>query len=422
MNTIVRLPYGNSTIELVLPDRKRGYHILKCQSITALKNPERAIRDALRQPIRCRGLQDRIGKEDKVVIITTDNTRHCPDHIIVPAILAELGSIVPPKNITIIIGLGLHAPLDRSELVKKLGQTVVDNYKVINHDPQQTVNLGVTSRGIPVEVNTRVIAADFRISTGFIEPHFFAGFSGGRKSIMPGVSSATAIRHNHGYKMISDPNSRAGMLEGNPVHEDMLEQAKLAKLDFVVNVLLNREKQITHVFAGDPWMAHQQGCEEEKRAATVEIDRLADITILSNSGAPLDLDFYQTCKAIDTAAAITRDGGIIIAVSSCYDGLGPESFTALHTTSCSPEEVLEKICYGKAVGVSWQNQILARAQLTHQVYLLSKLEDDEVRQMKVTPIHSVEEGLTTALEAMGNDADVVIIPEGPLVLPVLKKA
>jgi nickel-dependent lactate racemase len=422
MNTTIQFPYGNSRIEVVFPERKKGYRVLTGRSASALKDPAKVIREALKNPLGCPGLKDLIGKNDKIVIITTDNTRHCPDEIIVPVILAELADIVPPQNIAIMIALGLHPPLSHEELIRKLGKKVVDNYEVINHNPEQTVNLGTTTRGTPVEVNTRVVGADFRISTGFIEPHFFAGFSGGRKSISPGVSSAAAIRYNHGYKMIADPNTRAGILEGNPVHEDMVEQAKMAKLDFIVNVLLNREKQITHVFAGDPWLAHQEGCDEEKRAATAEIDCEADVTILSNSGAPLDLDFYQTCKAIDTASSITRNGGIIMAVSSCYNGLGPESFTALHATSCSAEEVLENICYGKAAGVSWQNQILARAQLTHQIYLLSKLDDDQVRQMKVTPIHSVEEGLAMALAALGNNAVIAIIPEGPLVLPVLKKS
>jgi len=422
VNATVQLPYGHDIINVVLPDRRNGYHILTGRSVPALETPEKAIRKALTKPIGCPGLKNLIKKGDRVILITTDNTRHCPDHIIVPVILDELAEIIPPQNITILVALGLHQPLSQAELVQKLGKSVVDNYEVVNHDPGQTVNLGVTTRGAPVEVNSRVIAADFRISTGFIEPHFFAGFSGGRKSILPGVSSAAAIRHNHGYKMIADPRTRAGILAGNPVHEDMVEQARIAKLDFIVNVLLNSEKRITHVFAGDPFLAHQKGCAEEKRLVEAVLDRPTDITILSNSGAPLDLNFYQTCKAIDTASLITREGGIIIAVSACYNGPGPSAFTALHTDACSPQEVLDKISRCQVVGVSWQNQILARVQLTHRVFLLSRLKDDLVRQMKVTPIHSVEEGLTLALATLGNDADVTVIPEGPLVLPVIKKA
>jgi lactate racemase len=420
--TTLQLPYGDSFVEFILPERPKGYHVLSDKPGPALENPEKAILEALNIPIGSPALLDCLDKNDRVVIIVTDNTRHCPDDIILPPVLRELTNKLPAENITIIIALGLHSPLSRQEMIKKLGKEVVENYEVVNHDPEQTISLGITTRGTPIEVNSRVIAADFRISTGFIEPHFFAGFSGGRKSILPGVSSEASIRHNHGYKMIADPCTRAGVLEGNPVHEDMVEAANAAKLDFIVNVLLNHEKKVTQVFAGDPWLAHQKGCEEEKRAATVEIDRLADITILSNSGAPLDLDFYQTCKAIDTASFITRDGGIILAVSSCYNGMGPEAFTSLHASSCSPQEVLDKICNCNYAGVSWQNQILARAQLTHRVFLLSELADDQVRSIKVTPVHSVEEGLAMGLAALGKDAEVAIIPEGPLVLPVLKKA
>ena len=280
--------------------------------------------------------------------------------------------------------------------------------------------LGTTSFGTPVEVNSLVVDADFRISTGFIEPHFFAGFSGGRKSISPGVSSARAIRSNHCYAMVGHPKAKAGILEGNPVHEDQVEQAKMAKLDFIVNVLLNSEKQITHVLAGNPWSAHLAACEIEKGIVQSEIDHKVDITIVTNGGAPLDLDFYQTVKGIDTAAKITRPGGAIIVASSCHAGVGTADFKALHAGSHSAQEVLEKIKCGPTAGVDWQNQILACAQLDHTIYLYSKLADAEVKSMLVNPVHSVEEGLEEAFKLLGREAEIAVIPEGPLVLPVVR--
>jgi nickel-dependent lactate racemase len=419
MTRSVKLPYGEGFISVNLPAPNKIY-ILESKHLPGLNDEPSAIRNSLRNPIGSPALRDCVRKTGKVAIITTDNTRHCPDNRILPVILDELETVIPHENITIIVALGLHAPLNKEELALKLGSDIVSNYVVKNHDPGRTVRLGVTCRGTPVEVNADVVNADFRISTGFIEPHFFAGFSGGRKSIAPGVSSAEAIRHNHSPEMIDHPLARTGILDGNPVHEDMVEQAKMAKLDFIVNVLLNREKQITRVFAGNPWSAHEKGCAAEKEIAMAAIDHKVDISIVSNGGAPLDLDFYQTCKGIDTAAQITRDGGIIIIASACSRGVGAEDFRLMHASARSPQEILEKLLKNGHTGEGWQNLILARDQLNHTIYLLSEMEDNATGQMMVTPIHSIEEGLDKALSALGKNAEIAVIPEGPLVLPVIE--
>jgi nickel-dependent lactate racemase len=421
MTRSVKLPYGEGYISVDLPAPNKIY-ILESKHLPGLKDESSAVRESLGNPIDSPALRVCIRETDKVVIITTDNTRHCPDNRILPVILEELETVIPRESITIMVALGLHAPLNKDELSLKLGSEIVANYNVKNHDPERTVRLGVTSRGTPVEVNKDVVAADFRISTGFIEPHFFAGFSGGRKSIAPGVSSAAAIRHNHSPKMLSHPNARTGILAGNPVHEDMLEQAKTAKLNFIVNVLLNREKQITRAFAGNPWSAHEAGCATEKEIARAALDHKVDISIVSNGGAPLDLDFYQTCKGIDTAAQVTRDGGIIIIASACPRGVGPEDFRLLHASARSLREIMDKLLNSGNTGEGWQNLILARDQLNHSIYLLSEMEDGLARQMMVTPIRSVEEGLDKALGVLGKNAEIAVIPEGPLVLPVIEKA
>ena len=419
MYTKLKLPYKNSFVDTSIPARNVRY-ILDGMCIAGLEDEREAILNALRNPIGCTALRDCIHKNDRVVLIVTDNTRPCPDNRIVPVILEELEEKVPRKNITILVALGLHQPLSFEELTDKLGKDIVENYNVVNHNPDQTVYLGRTSRGTPVEVNTRLAEADFRISTGFIESHFFAGFSGGRKSIAPGVSSSRSIRKNHSYQMIEHPCARAGILEGNPVHEDMVEQARMAKLDFIVNVLLNRNQEITHVMAGDPVLAHERGCQLERDIVQVKVERKVDITITTNGGAPLDLDFYQTCKGIDTASQITRDGGIIIIASSCDRGVGPKEFLALHSSSNSPEEVLQKIRRSKNEGVYWQNQILARAQLNHDIYLLSTLDDITVKQMMVTPIRTIQEGLEKAFQTLGADSQIAVIPRGPLILPLVE--
>ena len=197
-----------------------------------------------------------------------------------------------------------------------------------------------------------------------------------------------------------------------------MEQARMAKLNFIVNVILNKNKEITHVVAGDPIKAHERGCEIESDIAQVKVAHKVDITITTNNGAPLDLDLYQTCKGMNTASKITRDGGIVIIASACSTGVGPESFRELHASVSSPKEVLQKIRREEPIGVQWQNQILARDQLRNDFYLVSNLEDSVVKDLMITPIRTIEEGLEKAFKILGNDAEVAIIPEGPLVVPL----
>jgi len=419
MYTEIELPYGDSRLKAKVPTKNLAF-ILTAKDVNGLPNESETITAALRNPIASPPLRDCIKKNDRVVVLVTDNTRPCPEDRLLPPILAELETVVPRDNITIIVATGLHPPMDKPALIKKLGKEIVGKYRVLNHDVNATVNIGTTSRGTPVDINKRVIEADFRLSTGFIEPHFFAGFSGGRKSIAPGVFSVRSAYHNHGYKMLEHPNVRAGVLKGNPVHEDMVEQAKMAKLNFIVNVLLNKKREISHVVAGDPFQAHEAGCEIEMGIVGVRAPHKVDITITTNSGSPLDLDLYQTCKGIDTAAQITRKGGIIICTSACGCGVGPEEFLKLHASVKSPREVLEKIKREEPIGVQWENQILARMQLKNDIYLLSGLEDKVVRDMMMTPIHSIDEGLEKAFQILGGGAKIAVIPEGPLVIPMVE--
>jgi lactate racemase len=413
------LPYGNGDLKIKFPPGIK-IALLKSRHFDGVKDLATVITRSLKFPIGSLPLKERLNKGDKVAIIVTDNTRACPDDILLPPLLTEIEDKTSSENITIIIALGLHNLLSRDEMVKKLGHQIVDRYRVINHDIKDTVRIGVTSRGLPVEINRCVIESDFRISTGFIEPHFFAGFSGGRKSITPGVASLETIRANHSFKMIDHPDSRAGILEGNPIHEDMVEQSRMAKLNFILNVLMNEKHEISHVVAGDPIKAHEKGCELEKRVAGVKVDHKFDIVITTNSGAPLDLNLYQTCKGIENASRITRIGGIIIVAAACSSGVGPETFRTLHAFCNSPESVLEKIKGRASPEVQWQNQILARVQLANQIYLVSELHDQGVKEMMITPFKTVELALHKALEILGRESMIAVIPEGPLVLPNFK--
>ncbi len=412
------LPYGNAYVKAHIPvnNLKR---ILNTKHVKGLSNEREQITASLRSPIASLPLLDRINKDDKVVVLVTDNTRPCPDDRLLPPILTELEHNLSRDNITIIVALGLHPALNKNELIELLGLEIIENYNVVNHDVNDTVHIGTTSNGTPVDINKRVVEADFRISTGFIEPHFFAGFSGGRKSIAPGVFSVRSAYINHSYKMIEHPCTRDGILDGNLLHADLLEQSKMARLDFIVNVLLNKQREITHVVSGDPVKAHEKGCELSREIAGVRVDSKADITITTNSGAPLDLDLYQSCKGMYTASKVTRDGGIVIIASACDTGIGPESFRELHASVNRPIEVLQKIKREQPIGVQWQNQVLAVLQLRNDIYMVSELEHQVLRDMMLVPVNTVDEGLKKAFSILGNDAEITVIPEGPLILPLL---
>ncbi len=412
------LPYGISNLKVRVPERNFAF-VLKPGFVAGLPDEPAAIQTAIRNPLGQKPLAEGVRPSDNVVVIVTDNTRACPDDRLLPPILEELERVVQREQITIIVALGLHPPLNAGQLRELLGDAIISHYRVVNHDPGGVVNIGVTSRGTPVDINPLVVNADFRISTGFIEPHFFAGFSGGRKSIAPGVFGLNSAYVNHGYNMIEHSLARAGILKGNPIHEDMVEQARMAKLDFVVNVLLNSRKEITNVFAGDAVAAHEAGCEAARGVVGKRVPHRVDITITTNSGAPLDLDLYQTVKGMDGASLVTRDGGVVIVASCCSDGAGPQSFVDLHQSCVGPIDVLQKIRREEPIGVQWQNQILARIQMRNHVMLRSGLDDSLVRSMKLEPVHDMTEAVAVALQRLGPNAEIGIIPDGPLVLPLL---
>lgn len=418
MHAEFELPYGSSTVRVRVPERNLAF-VLEPHHVAGISDEPGAVRDALRNPLGQKPLASAVQPQHNVVVIVTDNTRACPDDRLLPPILEELERVVPREQIAIIVALGLHPALAEEELRRLLGDDIVAQYRVVNHDPSKVVNIGVTSRGTPVDINPLVVEADFRLSTGFIEPHFFAGFSGGRKSIAPGVFGLKSAYVNHGYRMIEHPRARAGVLQGNPIHEDMVEQARMARLDFVVNVLLNDRKEITNVFAGDMVAAHEAGCEAARGVVGAKVKHRVDIAITTNSGSPLDLDLYQTVKGMDTASLVTREGGIVIVASSCSSGAGPESFVELHQSCANPIDVLQRIRREEPLGVQWQNQILARIQLRNQVMLRSELDDELVRSMRLEPVHDLNQAIVTALRRLGEDAEIGVIPGGPLVLPLL---
>jgi len=416
----VALPYGKSTLTVDVPDENL-MKIGLTSELRVVKNARAEITKNLRKPIGTPPLSSLVGRGKRVAVIVDDYTRPCPDNILLPVILEELSRTgVRKEDIKIISATGLHPP-HPDKLEEVVGREVLEEYDVVYHDAEEPemTSFGRTSRGISVKVNRLVGEADFKMSTGLIEPHFFAGFSGGRKSIMPGASAKESIFGNHGYRMIDDPRARAGILEGNPVHEDALEHANRAGLNFIVNVILNRDKRIGKIVAGEPTKAHEIGVEVDRKIVGVRFERKADVTITTNSGYPLDLDLYQTVKGIDTASTITRNGGCIIVASECSNGIGPEKFRKTHSEARSPDEVLSNIREEGPFEAQWQNQILARVQKDHKIYLVSSLQNRVVEEFMIEPADSVESALDEALREAGRTAKIAVLPEGPAALPML---
>jgi nickel-dependent lactate racemase len=339
-------------------------------------------------------------------------------------LLAEL-SHVPRSQFVIINGTGSHRANTRAELAHMLGKEVVESVEVVNHnafDPETLTKLGETPGAVPVWVNRRYLEADFRIATGFIEPHFFAGFSGGAKGIVPGVAGLQTIQALHNAELIGHPGSTWAKLDGNPVQQGIQDCVRLCPPEFMVNVILDQERRITGVYAGHYIEAHRAGCAAVAEVATQAVDAPFDIVITSNSGYPLDQNLYQTVKGLTAAAGIVRRGGVIVAVAECRDGLPNHGeYKQLLQMRDTPEALLDLInSPGFLMHDQWQVQKQALVQLQAEVYLHSSLPDEAVRMAKLRPAPHPQETIDTLLQHSGPDARIAILPEGPLTVPLVR--
>lgn len=421
----VRLAYGKEGLWIDLPEGLE-VKIIEPKFVPGLPDEESAIRKALREPIASPPLRELVRPSDSVAIVFSDITRPMPNRRVIPLILEEL-SHIPRENIVLINALGTHRPQTRQELEEMLGPEVVSNYTIIQHDchdKSALYHLGETSFGHPAWVNRAYMEASVKILTGFIEPHFFAGFSGGPKAVLPGISGLETILLNHGAEMIDSPQAIWGVTEGNPIWEEIREVAFKTRPSFLVNVTLNREKQITGVFAGDVWEAHAQGVKFAAASALVEVEEPFDIVITSNSGYPLDINLYQAVKGMSAAARVVKEGGSIIIAAECRDGI-PEhgEYKNILKMASSPAELLEIIRRpGFLVQDQWEAQIQALVQLKADVYVKSSyLTEGQIMEALLKPCSSIEETLGELLAKYGPGAKVCILPEGPQTIPCLRK-
>jgi len=383
---------------------------------------EELVLRALENPVGSAKLSELAKGKDKVVIIASDHTRPVPSRLIIPGMLQEIRKGNPSADITILIATGCHRGTTKDELVAKFGEEIVKNEKIYVHDcdeREKLVNIGTLPSGGACEINKIAYDADLLVSEGFIEPHFFAGFSGGRKSVLPGIAGRTTVLANHCSEFISHPASRTGILNGNPIHQDMLWAAKTAKLAFIVNVVLNGEKEVIYASAGAPETAHEKGCQFLSSLCAVESVE-ADVVITTNGGYPLDQNVYQAVKGMTAAEATVRKGGVIIMLAASGDGIGGDHFYHQLADEADIQKtmaVFESRGRQETVPDQWQTQILLRILMHATVIYVSEMPDQTVEEMHMIPAHSIEEALIKSRDILKqNEVRIVAIPDGVSVI------
>jgi len=420
----VRLAYGKTGLNLVLPD-DANITMVENRYVPALPDPIAALRDSLRSPIQHRPLRELAQSGDTVAIIFSDITRPTPNHLILPAILAELDHI-PPENILLCNALGTHRPNTPDELRQMLGDHLVDTYRIKQNnavDQSTQVYLGRSSFGHDIWINRAYMQADVKILTGFIEPHFFAGFSGGGKAVMPGMAGQQTVFGNHDAGMIANPNATWGVTHDNPIWEEAREAALMSNPTFLLNVTLNRDKQITGVFAGQLEAAHDAGIEFVRQSSMIPVDKPCDIVITTNSGYPLDLNLYQSVKGMSAAEQIVRPDGSIIIAAECSDGIPDHGlYGQLLREADSPAALFDTIMQASVTRQDqWQAQIQARIQQKADVYVYTQnLTEQQIRDALLLPCIDIARTVDMLRRKYGRDAHIGILPEGPQTIPYLQ--
>lgn len=408
---------GNTTQSVTVP--ARNLLGILCANETEYELTGAAeIRRALSEPIGTPRLRDIVLPGEKIAIVTSDITRPVPTYQVMPELLKELYLAgVRKEDITLVFALGSHRSHTPKERKKLAGDQAWEEVTCIDSDPDDYVRLGVTKAGTPVDITRVVARADRRICIGNIEYHYFAGYSGGAKAIMPGVSTRNAIQSNH--SMMVQSGACAGNLDGNPVRDDIEEAGAICGIDFILNVVLNEHKQIIRAVAGHPVQAHREGCKFLDQLYLKELSQEADIVLVSQGGAPKDLSLYQTQKALDNARHAVKSGGIIILIGSCREGLGEYVFQKWMTESSTPQSMIERIQVDFQLG-GHKAAAIAMTLQKAEIYLVSELEDDFVRSIFLTPQPSAQKALERAFDKLGSDATVLAMPFGGSTLPRVK--
>lgn len=417
------LPYDKKTLKLHLDECNFAGLLEGSQSTYPAPEDQAAfIAKSLDEPIGSPRLEELAAGKRDVVIICSDHTRPIPSKVITPMLLERIRSASPDARIRLLIATGSHRATSREELVSKFGEEIVEREEIIVHDARDKANLvevGTLPSGGPCIINKIAAEADLLISEGFVEAHFFAGFSGGRKSVLPGVSAYETITANHCGPNLADENTRPGNLEGNVVHRDMVYAARKVNLAFIINVVLNGKREVIGSFAGDLEAAHEAGCEFLRSLAGVKRVN-CDVAVVTNGGYPLDQNLYQSTKGLSTADAVLPEGGVVIMVAGCRDGHGGRDFYENVAQAASPAEFLERAVhtpFDKTAPEQWTSQILAKTLVRHPVIYVSDLVDPALMAgLGIRLAKTPDEALEMAFELKGRDARVAVIPNAPGVI------
>ncbi len=387
-----------------------------------MPRPQESVQQSLAQPIASQSLKEMArGKTDAVIVIS-DITRPVPNQLLLPIIIEQLQTAgLPAEKITILIATGIHRPNEGAELERLVGKEIASRYRIINHFSKNETDMqlvGQIGDGVPALVNKHYLAADLKILTGFIEPHMWAGFSGGRKSILPGISSVKTLEFMHGPEMVAHPQTRYGVLEGNPFHEAGLAIMKQAGADFIVNVTLDTEKRMTGVFSGDPIKAHLAGVEFLSQHCVKTLEEPLDFVVTTNAGAPLDCNLYQTAKGISGVAGATREGGVILIATECLEGFGSEEYRAVFEHATTPEAFIEKLMKKEFfIPDQWCAQETYQVMMKNEIWVhTSGIDAETLKRFHFRPVAQLSQAVSELLDRFGQQARWAIVPDGPLLI------
>ena len=421
--TNIELPYGHEFLNAQIPqERLNAVLVSDMHHYKSKLSQVELVKQAIENPIGTPRLKEMAKGKNKVVIIASDHTRPVPSKVIMPLMLAEIRRGNPSADITILIATGCHRGTSVAELESKFGPEIIANEKIYVHDCEDEsmlVDIGTLPSGGRLIINKLAIEADLLVSEGFIEPHFFAGYSGGRKSVLPGIASRTTVMYNHNATFIDSDKSRTGIVDGNPIHRDMLYGARTARLDFIVNVVINSDKEAIFAVAGDCDLAHIEGRNFLNSQCKVK-SVPSDIVITTNGGYPLDQNIYQAVKCMTAAEATINKGGIMIIAAKSNDGHGGEQFYKTFKEESDENKMLTEFLVTpseETIPDQWQSQIFARILKNTKVIYISDAPDNIVSDLHMIPAHSVQEAIAKADEILGNkDSKITVIPDGVSVI------
>jgi nickel-dependent lactate racemase len=418
----IRLKYGEEGLDIEVPETANFAGVLYPQEAEVLAEPVNAVRQSLLRPIASAPLKDLARNKADAVIVISDMTRPVPNALLLPLIIQQLEAAgIPSAKITILIATGIHRPNEGQELERLVGKEIASSYRIINHFSKNQDDMALVGHigdGVPALVNKYYLAAELKILTGFIEPHMWAGFSGGRKSILPGISSVKTLEFMHGPEMVAHPQTRYGILEGNPFHEAGLEIMQQAGADFIVNVTLDTNKKITGVFSGHPVNAHLEGVKFLSSHCVRTLDKPLDFVVTTNAGAPLDCNLYQTAKGISGVAGATREGGVILIATECLEGFGSDEYRAVFEHATTPQAFIEKLMKKEFfLPDQWCAQETYQVMLKNEIWVHTQgIDPETLQRFHFKPVEKISAAIAELLDRFGPDARWAIVPDGPLLI------